>query len=289
MVYALVALGLIVFWLAYSFAIEPRWLDVRRINLALPRWPAHLDGLRIALLSDPHFGALGSERIVKQAIKVADSEHFDMVILTGDYTVRGRHTEGCGRVLAQLGRRPVVAVLGNHDYKAGGDVADGITNSLSDLGFTVLRNESISVCTRLGAVRVAGLDDYCHDLADLTATLGRLPDDGSGLILLTHTPEGAADLPPDSVDLVLSGHTHGGQINLPVLTPLLIRLLYSRFIAGTYWHRGAAIYVNRGLGSVGIPARFRCRPEITLITLRSAIRVPLLLTPPTDTGILRVP
>jgi predicted MPP superfamily phosphohydrolase len=105
--------------------------------------------------------------------------------------------------------------------------------------------------------------------------MGVLSPDQYPRLLLTHSPQTVVRLRPGEVDLALAGHTHGGQIFVPIVTALLLVRAYSRFSHGLYWFRGTAVYVNRGLGSLGVPARFLRRPEVTVLTLRSPV-----LTPP---------
>jgi uncharacterized protein len=253
---------------AYAFLIEPRWLDVRRIEIAPARWPRHLDGLTVAHLSDLHLGAPGSGALVRRALAVVDAARPDLVVLTGDYTVRGKDPTGVRVALADLHTRPAFAVLGNHDYKAGPAAADEIAAEIAGLGITVLRNAAVECPTRRGMIWIAGLDEHRYGHADVRRTLGQIPADAWPRVLLAHTPAALHRLPDDAVDLALAGHTHGGQVRLPPLTTWYVRLVYSRFVAGAYPHRGAVLYVSRGLASVGIPARFLCRPEVTLVTLR---------------------
>ena len=256
--------------LAYAFLVEPRWLETRRVDVALAGWPRELDGLTVAHLSDLHLGAFGSANLVRRALAIVDAARPDLVALTGDYTVRGRKPAAALSAIADLGTRPAYAILGNHDYKAGEAVADRIAAGLANLGLTVLRNETATCFTARGPLLITGLDDSRFRRADLAGTLASLPDDGRPRLLLVHSPEAVRCLPPNACDLVLAGHTHGGQVRIPPFTSLWVRLAYSRFVAGAYQHRGVVVYVNRGLASVGLPVRFLRRPEVTLLTLRRA-------------------
>ncbi len=260
------ALGALVF---YSFRVEPNWLAVSRIELVIPRLPAALDGLLVAQLSDLHVGDRVKPELIRRAVDAVNAARPDLVAITGDVTDHGCEVDQAVAELGRLETRCVYAILGNHDYHAGGRRADVLAEALAGLGMTVLRNGAVAY-ERAGArLWVVGLDDPCtgrDDLAKATAGLG--PADYPRL-LLTHSPQTIGALRRGDADLVLAGHTHGGQIFVPVLTGLLLRWGYSRFSHGLYWRRGIALYVNRGLGSLGLPARFLRRPEVTLLRLRS--------------------
>ena len=91
------------------------------------------------------------------------------------------------------------------------------------------------------------------------------------LILLAHEPDFADHALGHQIDLVLSGHTHGGQILLPFLPPLLLPDMGRHYVHGFFrLADGMQLYVNRGIGAVNLPFRFRCPPEITVITLQAA-------------------
>ena len=71
-----------------------------------------------------------------------------------------------------------------------------------------------------------------------------------------------------AVGLMLSGHTHGGQVRLPLFGPLITNRLGRKYVQGGFRLGGLQLYVNRGIGTSGLPFRFDCLPEITLMTLR---------------------
>jgi len=266
----LLALAAILVALAYySFRIEPNWLEVTRIELVLPRLPTTHDGLVVAHLSDLHVGERVSPGLIRRAIDVCNAARPDLVAITGDVTDHGWEIDQAIEELRRLRPRPTYVILGNHDYRVGEGRARALTAALQGLGMVVLRNEAVpyECCgTRLWIV---GLDDPCTERDDLAKAQAGLGPDDYPRLLLTHSPQTMAQLPRGEADLALAGHTHGGQIFVPILTGLLLRWFYSRFSHGLYWCHGTALYVNRGLGSLGVPARFLRRPEVTLLTLRS--------------------
>jgi predicted MPP superfamily phosphohydrolase len=166
--------------------------------------------------------------------------------------------------------------MGNHDFYAGVDeTADALTRA----GAQVLRNQG-RVIGGTNGFALLGVDDvwakrFDPDAGpDLGEAIGTLPTvDGRHVardhprVLLCHNPsyfERAAG----HVDLQLSGHTHGGQVNLVVRPGELF--LKNGWIAGLYERSGSRLYVNRGFGTVGPPARLGAPPEISRIVLTSA-------------------
>jgi predicted MPP superfamily phosphohydrolase len=93
-------------------------------------------------------------------------------------------------------------------------------------------------------------------------------------VLLCHAPDYVDDLLTSpagrALSLVLAGHTHGGQIRVPLIGPLALPPLGHKYVEGWFRFGSLQLYVNRGLGTVGVPIRFNCPPEIALLTLRAA-------------------
>lgn len=264
-VLVLVALALVY----YAFRIEPNWLDVRRVEIALPRLPAGLDGFTIGQLSDLHVHEGGAPDVLRRAIAAVDSARPDLVVITGDLVDRGYEIDEAIALLKTLSTRPAYAIFGNHDYGVGEGRPRVLARALESLGIVVLRNQAVPLEWRGHRLWIVGVDDPCterDDLAKATAELG--PDDYPRL-LLTHTPKTIYELGPGEADLALAGHTHGGQIFVPILTALVLSRIYSRYSHGLYFVGDTALYVSRGLGSIALPARFLRRPEVTLLTLRA--------------------
>jgi predicted MPP superfamily phosphohydrolase len=107
------------------------------------------------------------------------------------------------------------------------------------------------------------------EAADLTETLRGVPR-GEPVVLLAHEPDFADEASKFPIDLQLSGHSHGGQVRLPLLPPLYLPEMAKKYVLGTYQVGPLPLYTNAGLGTVGVPLRLNCPPEITLITLNSS-------------------
>ncbi|HTP50008.1 MAG TPA: metallophosphoesterase [Anaeromyxobacteraceae bacterium] len=240
-------------------------IHLERHEIPLPGLdPAH-DGLRVAHLSDIHVGSLTPVERIRAAVAEANGFRPDLVALTGDYLTRDR--KGVGLILEQLGgiEGPAFATLGNHDRWVD---PRGAGAALEHLGYGVLENENTTLTLRGAPFTVVGIDDLCSRSADpLHAVAGAAR--GSRLYL-AHVPRTAEMLQPfDEPLLVLSGHTHGGQVNIPLLMPALRWLAHEPYQAGLYHLGQVQLYVNRGVGNVGLPLRVNAPPEVALLTLRS--------------------
>jgi uncharacterized protein len=247
---------------------EPRHGRIRERALELPRWPAELDGLRVALISDLHAGAPHvDERRIERLAAAVNPHAPDVVVLLGDFidlTVRGGRTVAPEAVADRLGalRAPlgVLAVLGNHDWHHDGP---RVAAALRAAGIRVLENEVAD----LGRLHVAGVADARTRDADVDGTLGAVPD-GAPVLLLSHDPDVFPRV-PGRVALTVSGHTHGGQVAIPLLRR---RVIPSRF--GERYARGHVVegdrhlYVTAGFGTTGWPVRLFAPPEVVILELR---------------------
>jgi hypothetical protein len=132
----------------------------------------------------------------------------------------------------------------------------------------VLANSLVPLERNGQRIWLAGIKDVLEGKPDLDAALPARKSEHEPVILLAHEPDFADYAVGRQVDLVLSGHTHGGQILLPLLPPLFLPDMGIKYVHGLFRMRdGMQLYVNRGIGAVTLPFRFRCQPEITVITL----------------------
>ena len=248
--------------------LTPRLLRVHDVPLALPGWPASLDGLRVAVVGDLHAGSpwvdLARVQVVVDRVVAARP---DLVLLLGDHladVVGGRHLdpEPVAQVLAGLSVvAPVVGVLGNHDWYAGGH---RVRRALEAVGLPVLEESAVPVLD--GRLWVAGVGDLWERDPDVGRALGGVPD-GAATLLLTHNPDVVVDVPPH-VPLVLAGHTHGGQIRL---LGRGVHRLSER--SGNRWSHGwyprERMYVTAGVGTSTLPLR-TVVPEVPVLVLSPA-------------------
>jgi uncharacterized protein len=199
-------------------------------------------------------------------VKIANRLKPDLFLLTGDYVSHESKyispvAETLGRLRAEFG---TFACLGNHDHWTDADL---VTSSLRDAGIGVLVNEGLRFEARGASFWLAGVDDHMVGRTDLPAALkGSYPDEMK--LLLAHNPIIFRQCVRYSVDLTLSGHTHGGQVK--VRDPQKRILPRRRLSAGLHRRKDSHIYITRGIGTVILPVRYQCPPEISLLELRSA-------------------
>jgi len=253
----------------YSF-FEAREIGIEQVRILTDKLPASTPRLRVAQISDVHFGLLvrhrKAERIA-EAIRRADP---DILVSTGDL-VDGEinHLEGLaeifGKIRPRLGK---YAVTGNHEFYAGIGQAISFTQRA---GFLVLRGEAVTVGDVL---RIAGVDDPTGDPTG--AKLGGNVDRKEGTmlggepsrtftILLKHRPQVSRES-SGLFDLQLSGHTHKGQI-FPFR--YAVERVYPN-LAGLYPLGGSFLYTSRGTGTWGPPMRFLSPPVVTVIDIERA-------------------
>lgn len=261
---------------ADSTLIEPNRPRLVRQDIALRRWPASLNGFTIGLISDFHYDAYFSVHPLKAAIGIVNDLHPDLIALTGDFistpmvgspTSQVHYAEPCAQWLKQLhAPHGVWAVLGNHDAFSD---PDRVTDALTSHGIPVFANQSIAIEKNGARFWLSGVDDVLEGAPDLAGTLKKIPSD-EAVVLMAHEPDYADDVARYPVDLQLSGHSHGGQVRFPFVPPLFLPELSHKYFQGLYKVRELTLYTNAGIGTVNLPIRFNCPPEVTLLTVRRA-------------------
>jgi len=246
---------------------EPYMLSVEHQRIFLRRLPAALEGFRIVQLSDIHHGPFSSTEQIERAVETANRLQPDIIALTGDYISRERqYAAPCAEMLGRLrARYGVFAVLGNHDHWTDAPL---ITDLFRAEGITVLINEGMRFEKNGGAFWLAGVDDTMVGLEDIPLALAGAREDEMKL-LLAHNPIVLRRAARADVDLVLSGHTHGGQVAIRSDRSETARSR-RRLLKGLGHEGNTQIYVNRGLGTVVLPIRYGCPPEVSLLELRRA-------------------
>ncbi|MDQ3013378.1 MAG: metallophosphoesterase [Acidobacteriota bacterium] len=255
--------------------IEPRRVEITHQRILLPKLPREFHGFRMVQLSDIHHSPFLSEAEIAAAVRRANELRADLVVLTGDYVSHSRdYVAGCARALGAL-RAPhgVFAVMGNHDHWTDGP---GLEAAFTTQGIHILNNENLRLERGAANVCLVGIDDLTVGRDDLAKALLDTHADETR-ILLSHNPRIIREAARAGIDLVLSGHTHGGQINWRLLTgredrktERWLRRPSRRLIRGHAQLGATQLYVNRGLGTVVVPLRYGCPPEITLLELVSA-------------------
>jgi predicted MPP superfamily phosphohydrolase len=264
----------------YSTIVARHWIDVTHHDLAIKGLPAAFDGLRIVQMSDIHLDEFTEPLFLDHAITLVNEMNPDLVLLTGDFVSFGLSSRKfavgsawqCANLLTALHCPSVYAVLGNHDHNVSARI---VTTALVDNGIKVLTNSHTPIERSGSRLWLAGVDDPVMgepnpELA-IPPTIRDVPNEP--VILMCHAPDYADDLlrhpAGRSVDLMLSGHTHGGQVRLPIVGAMQLPPMGRKYVEGAFTLGRLQLYVNRGLGTVGVPFRFDCPPEISQLTLRT--------------------
>lgn len=252
---------------ARSALTEPYRLTIEYHQIHLKRLPKQLDGFRVVQLSDIHHSPFTSREQIERAVATATRLQPDIIALTGDYISKEReYAAPCAELLGRLrARHGIYAVLGNHDHWTDAAL---ITDLFRAEGIKVLINEGMRFEKDGAAFWLAGVDDTMVGLEDLSLALAGSSEDEMKLVL-AHNPIILRRAARAGVDLVLSGHTHGGQVSLRPEKSASGRPR-RRLLKGLSRQGDTQIYVSRGLGTVVLPVRFGCPPEVSLLELRSA-------------------
>lgn len=265
----------------YSGEIERHWVEITHREIRLRSLPASYDGMRIVQLSDIHLDEFTEPFLLRHAVEQINRLQPDAVLLTGDfvsYEISPRKfTEKsawqCAEMLSELKCPERYAILGNHDYFLSGTE---VTQALRANGIPVLVNSYLPIERKGDRIWLAGLDDTLCGRPDLNQTIPASirEIEGQPVILMCHEPDYADNLlmhpAGSSIGLMISGHTHGGQVRLPYFGALELPPGGRKYVEGLFRLGSMQLYVNRGVGTVGVPFRFACPPEITEFTLRSA-------------------
>ena len=261
-----------------ALLLAPNRPRIVRQEFFLPRWPERLNGFTVAMLSDFHYDPYFSSHPLRAAIAMVNRLHPDLIALTGDFvsvplvgdeTKAAFAAEPCARLLRQMtAPHGLWAVMGNHDDATD---AEHVTHALQAENIRVLANQSEPIEQDGSRFWLAGVNDVISGTADLSKTMHGVPA-GEPVILLAHEPDFADEASQYPIDLQLSGHSHGGQIRIPFLPPLYLPELAKKYVWGTYHVGPLTLHTSAGLGTIGIPMRLNCPPEVTVLTLRRSAK-----------------
>ena len=244
---------------------EASSLSLERVEIECPRLPKKLDGLKIIHLSDIHHSPFTNIEHIERTIKVANRLKPDMFILTGDYVSHEKkYVAPVAKVLGTLKSEfGTYACLGNHDHWTAPEL---VVRRFREAGIRMLVNEGFRFEARDASFWLCGVDDHMVGKTDLPSALkGSYPDEMK--LLLAHNPLIFRQATRYGVDLTLSGHTHGGQVK--VRDPEKRLLPRRKLTSGLHRRKDSQIYITRGIGTVVLPIRYQCPPEISLLELRS--------------------
>ena len=247
--------------IAYGVAYERHRLSLIHADIPVSGLPPAHDGLRIGLITDIHHSATVSADDVVRAVELLKSATPDLIVLGGDYVTYGdrAYVDPVAELLAPLAHAPhgSFAVLGNHDNDR--DMAAALVNS----NFVVLKDQHTRVHINGDAMDLAGIRFWTRRTTHVAQVL---KGTGANTILLAHDPRRVTQAAELNVPVVLSGHTHGGQVVLPVVGALAKTDF--PVLAGHLRQANTSLFVSRGVGTVYVPLRLNCPPDVAVLTLR---------------------
>lgn len=261
----------------YGFLFGRIEFEKSFVRMKLPRLPREFHGFRIAQLSDLHIGPFMTSSDIRHVVEMTNALKPDLIVLTGDYITWDPDTqeaavESLTGLKAPLG---IYGCLGNHEMMTHTEAS--ITELFARRDIKILRQERAPIQVGKESLNLIGVDyefrrhhgPYGDNrVRQYLEGVKPLMSSDQVNILLSHNPntfDRAAQL---GIDLSLSGHTHGGQIALNFISPdLSIARLMTPYVKGHFQKPGGQLYVNRGIGTIGVPIRFDAPPEITLFEL----------------------
>ena len=251
---------------AYGFLYARHQLGLTRETIGVSGLPAALGGLRIGLLTDIHRSRWVSHDDVRDAVVMLMAERPDLIVLGGDYVTWGdrQYVGPSAEALAPLSApNGVFAILGNHDDDHEMPLA------LERNGVQVLRDARTHLTINGEGVDLAGIRYWTRRPADIAAVVRGA---SAPIVLLAHDPRRLTEAAALKIPLVLSGHTHGGQVVLPGLGPVAAQKF--PVVAGVGRLQRTAMFVSRGVGTVYVPVRINCPPEVAVLTLHTDTTAP---------------
>lgn len=241
---------------AFQFEIAHRELHMASL-------PAVWDGLTILQLTDTHFHGTPDRRFFEELIREIEGIPADLIVFTGDLfddmDCLGWLPGTLGKLKAPMGK---YYILGNHDWLLD---PPAIRRMMRDIGWRDIASHTETITHQGLTLAIGGTErPWMGQHPDFNAI-----DNAAFRLLLSHTPDNFAWAQEQGVGLMLSGHNHGGQVVLPIIGPMYTPSLFGvKFSSGTWEENGTLLHVSRGI-SGGHPVRYNCRPEVSLLTLRS--------------------
>lgn len=254
----------------YTWQIEPFWLEFVKRKMLISNLPDNLIGKKLMQISDIHVGNRFDYNYIIESFKKAQKFNPDFVVYTGDYVSyeNEKQFKQLEEVLKHTvkGKIGTVGILGNHDYGknwAEQNVADKISEQLTNAGIEVLRNEQLDI----SGLNIIGFDDYWALNFEPEKVMKNY-DQNKANLLLCHNPDVCdLDVWNGYKGWILSGHTHGGQCKPPFLNAPILPVKNKRYSQGEIdLNDGRTLYINRAVGHLW-QVRFNVRPEITIFEL----------------------
>ncbi len=251
----------------YGVFIQRFKLSLREQKLEFPDLPQGLDGLRLVQITDIHLSPFLSERELARAVDMANETRAHVALVTGDLiTTLHDPVDTCLHQLSRLkSEAGVFGCLGNHEIYANAE--DYVEKHAARLGHRYLRLSNTTLKFGGAALNLAGVD-YQRTSKPYLVGAERLIVPGAFNVLLSHNPDVFPVAARQGYRLTIAGHTHGGQIRVEILrADLNIARFFTPYVDGLYRRGDSAIFVSRGIGTIGLPARLGAPPEVNLLRL----------------------
>jgi predicted MPP superfamily phosphohydrolase len=253
--------------MGYGVFVQRLNLRLREQKIFIPGLAEDLDGIRIVQLTDIHLSPFLSEKELAQAVAMANETYAHIALVTGDMISSSRDPlDTCLKHLSGLrAEAGIFGCLGNHEIYANAEAyaaAEG-----RRLGIHYLRSEAVRLKFGAAEMNMAGVDYQRMHTRYLPGTEAMIAP-GMTNILLSHNPDVFPVAARQGYDLTISGHTHGGQVRVEILhQDLNVARFFTPYVDGLYTDRGRSIFVSRGIGTIGLPARLGAPPEVALLRL----------------------
>lgn len=258
------AVGAVTGGAVYGVGYERHHLGVTRVDLPVSGLPIGLDGLRVGFITDIHHSEMVPADDVSHAVDLVMREHPDLIVLGGDYVTWGDrdYVGPVAELLSPLNApHGVFGILGNHDNDR------DMPAALAAKHIAVLRDARTRLMIRGEPLELAGIRFWTRRAGDVGRVLRRA---NGTVLLLAHDPRRLTEAASLHVPAVLSGHTHGGQVVVPGVGAVARRNF--PIVAGLGSREDTTIFVSRGVGTVYVPVRINCPPEVAIVTLKARHR-----------------
>lgn len=251
----------------YGTFIERTRFGLREQKVEIPNLPPDLEGIRLVQLTDIHLSPFLSRKDLDRAVAMANETRAHVALVTGDLITTGRDPlDDCLRALAVLrADAGIFGCLGNHEIYAGTEDYTEFEGARRGLRF--LRQAAAPLRFGDATLNLAGVD-YQQARKPYLEGAERMIVSGAVNVLLSHNPDVFPVAAGQGYSLTVSGHTHGGQVRIEILgQDLNVARFYTPYIDGVYRKGSASIFVSRGIGTIGLPARVGAPPEVALLHL----------------------
>ncbi len=242
-------------------------LSLREVNIPIAGLPKDLDGLRIVQLTDIHLSPFLSVHQLEHAVEMANETRAHMALVTGDLiSTANDPLDDCLDALARLrADAGIFGCMGNHEIYADSEAYTQTQGARR--GMLFLRRQSIVLRFGAADLNLAGVD-YQRFHKPYLVGAERLVVPGALNVLLSHNPDVFPVAVRKGFPFTIAGHTHGGQVRVEILgQDVNVARFFTPYVDGVYRTGGSSIFVSRGIGTIGVPARLGAPPEVALIRL----------------------